>query len=75
MSASNKKEEWFMLWQQEKVAIEECLKNGFERYSKRFGHKPVKVYVNYKTTIKVFDGAILIPDNSMYSAGLIGMVV
>ena len=64
-----------MLWQYEGANIEDVLKQAFIHYNKKIGHKPTKVYVNSNVKIKEYDGAILVPDRSMYSIGLICMVI
>jgi hypothetical protein len=67
--------EWCVLWQQEKVAIEQVLKDAFAHYNRKLGRKPEKVYVNPKVELKIYDGAILVPDKQMYSLGIVGLVI
>lgn len=71
----DKNYEFCVLWQQEKVAIEQVLKDAFIHYTKKFGRKPEKVYVHSKVELKAYDGAILVPDKYLYSVGLIAMVI
>jgi hypothetical protein len=72
---AKKEYEWCMLWQQEKVAIEQVLKDAFAHYNRKLGRKPEKVYVNPKVELKIYDGAILVPDKQMYSLGIVGLVI
>jgi hypothetical protein len=70
---AKKEYEWCMLWQQEKVTIEQVLKDAFAHYIRKVGHKPEKVYVNPKVELKIYDGVILVPDKQMYSLGIVGL--